>query len=48
MKKKGFVISFFKHVLNDKINKIKLDLISKILMKIGIYKILIIIVVAIS
>jgi hypothetical protein len=44
-KKKGFVISFFKYILNDTINNIKLNIICKVLMKIGIYKIFVFVVV---
>ena len=42
-KKKGFVISFFKYILNDTINNIKLNIICKVLMKIGIYKIIVLV-----
>ena len=45
--KKKLIKSFFKYIINNKIDKIKLDLIYKILMEIGIYKIIVVAVIII-
>ena len=45
--KKKFCNIIFKNIINDKINDIKLNIICKVLMKIGIYKIIVLVVIVI-